>query len=125
MAKPKNPRKSSEGKASVSPTITPPPISDAGVAPVEAPAVAFSAPENAQSETKRSEPRKAARKPEIVKSEPRTNLVPINLEDEIRRLAYLLSERRGFEAGHETEDWLTAEREIRQRYHQQAAGASA
>jgi hypothetical protein len=47
--------------------------------------------------------------------------VPINLEDEVRRLAYLLSERRGFEPGHETEDWLTAEREVRQRYHQQSA----
>ena len=65
--------------------------------------------------------RKTARKPEIVKTEPRTNLVPINLEDEIRRLAYLLSERRGFEPGHDAEDWLAAEREVRQRYHQQSA----
>jgi hypothetical protein len=60
-------------------------------------------------------------KPEIVKSDSRSNLFPINLEDEIRRLAYLLSERRGFEPGHETEDWLTAEREVRDRYHQQIA----
>ena len=73
------------------------------------------------SETKKTETRKPARKPEIVKTEPRANLVPINLEDEIRRLAYLFSERRGFEPGHETEDWLTAEREVRQRYHQQSA----
>lgn len=64
---------------------------------------------------------KSSRKPTIVKSETRPNLVPINLEDEIRRLAYLLSERRGFEPGHESEDWLTAEREVRQRYHQQSA----
>jgi hypothetical protein len=64
---------------------------------------------------------KSSRKPIIVKSETRPNVVPINLEDEIRRLAYLLSERRGFEPGHEAEDWLTAEREIRQRYHQQSA----
>ena len=64
---------------------------------------------------------KDIRKPEIVKTETRANLVPINLEDEIRRLAYLLSERRGFEPGHEAEDWLTAEREIRQRYRQQSA----
>jgi hypothetical protein len=49
------------------------------------------------------------------------NLVPINLEDEIRQVAYLLSERRGFESGHETEDWLAAEREVRQRYHQHSA----
>lgn len=60
-------------------------------------------------------------KPEIVKSETRSNLVPINLENEIRRLAYLLSERRGFEPGHETEDWLSAEREVLDRYHQQSA----
>jgi hypothetical protein len=62
---------------------------------------------------------KTPRKPSIVRSESRANLVPINVEEEIRRLAYLLSERRGFEPGHETEDWLTAEHEIRQRYHQQ------
>ena len=65
--------------------------------------------------------KKATPKPEIVKTEPRANLVPINLEDEIRRLAYLMSERRGFEPGHEAEDWLAAEREIRQRYHPQSA----
>jgi Protein of unknown function (DUF2934) len=61
------------------------------------------------------------RKPEILKTEPRSNLFPINLEDEIRRLAYLLSERRGFQPGHENEDWLSAEREVLQRYHQQSA----
>lgn len=61
------------------------------------------------------------RKPEIVKPEPRSNLVPINLEDEIRRLAYLLSERRGFMPGHETDDWLSAEREVMDRYHQHTA----
>jgi hypothetical protein len=56
-----------------------------------------------------------------VRTEPRANLVPINVEEEVRRLAYLLSERRGFEPGHEAEDWLTAEREVRQRYRQQSA----
>jgi hypothetical protein len=61
------------------------------------------------------------RKPEIVRAEPRANLVPINLDDEIRCLAYLLSERRGFEPGHETEDWLNAEREVLGRYQQQRA----
>lgn len=66
-------------------------------------------------------PKKSTRKPAIVKSEVRPNVVPINLEDEIRRLAYLLSERRGFEPGHEAEDWLAAEREVLQRYHQHSA----
>jgi len=60
-------------------------------------------------------------KPEIVRAESRANLVPINLDDEIRCLAYLLSERRGFEPGHETEDWLAAEREVVGRYEQQRA----
>lgn len=69
-----------------------------------------------------------ARKPTIVANSPtkiatdgRAKLVPINVEDEIRRLAYLMSERRGFEPGHEAEDWINAEREVRQRYHQQSA----
>jgi hypothetical protein len=65
--------------------------------------------------------RKSTKKPEIVRAEPRTNLVPINLDDEIRNLAYLLSERRGFAPGHETEDWLEAEREVLGRYQQQRA----
>ena len=64
---------------------------------------------------------KKTRKPEIVKTDSRSNLVPINMDDEIRRLAYLLSERRGFEPGHETEDWLAAEHEVNQRYHQHSA----
>ena len=61
------------------------------------------------------------RKPEIVRAESRANLVPINLDDEIRQLAYLFSERRGFAPGHETEDWLAAEHEVRERYHQHSA----
>jgi len=69
----------------------------------------------------KAESRRKARKPEIVKTVPRSKLVPINLEDEIRRLAYLLSERRGFAPGHETDDWVRAEREIREPYHEQSA----
>ncbi len=71
------------------------------------------------------------RKLEVVKSEPRkngaapnqasANLVPINLEDEIRRRAYELYQQRGATSGGEAEDWLTAEREVRQRYRQQSA----
>jgi len=72
-------------------------------------------------ETVAAEPSKSTRKPSIVKSDGRANVLPINLDDEVRRLAYLLAERRGFEPGHEGEDWLAAEREVRQRYHQQTA----
>lgn len=62
-----------------------------------------------------------SRKAEAVRAESRVTLVPINLDDEIRQLAYLISERRGFEPGHETEDWLAAEHEVLQRYNRQSA----
>jgi hypothetical protein len=69
-----------------------------------------------------------AAKLEAVRNETRgtivtNNVVPINLDEEIRRLAYLLSERRGFAPGHENEDWLTAEHEVQQRYRQHAQSA--
>jgi Protein of unknown function (DUF2934) len=57
----------------------------------------------------------------VVKSDSRATVMPINLEDEIRRRAYELSERRGFTSGHETEDWLIAESEVLHRYRQQSA----
>ena len=61
-----------------------------------------------------------SRKLEVVRTDSRTNLIPINLEDEVRRRAYELSERRGFEPGHEKEDWLLAESEVLARYQQSA-----
>jgi hypothetical protein len=84
----------------------------AGTTPAEAAAEVKTAPE----------PRK---KLEVVKSEPRKNVVvpinrtPVNLEEEIRRRAYELYQQRGGAAGSEAEDWLTAEREVRQRYQKQ------
>jgi len=62
-----------------------------------------------------------SRKLEITKSDSRKNLVPINLDDEIRRRAYELYEQRGSSYGSETQDWLIAESEVRQRYHQRSA----
>ena len=50
------------------------------------------------------------------KSESRATVLPHNLEEEIRRRAYELYERRGYSSGHETEDWLIAEREVMQRH---------
>jgi hypothetical protein len=44
-----------------------------------------------------------------------------NLETEIRRRAYELYERRGCTPGHESEDWLIAEREVVERYQHQGA----
>ena len=61
------------------------------------------------------EPRK---KLEVVKTDPR-RVVPINVEEEVRRRAYELYQQRGAKPGSEAEDWLAAEREVRQRYHQQ------
>ena len=109
MARPKTPKGKIETAATTSASATP-------AADVQKPA------ETAPVKTK-SATRAATRKIAIVKPESRANLVPINVDDEIRRLAYLFSERRGFEAGHEAEDWLKAEREVRQRYHQQSASA--
>lgn len=40
---------------------------------------------------------------------------PANVEEEIRKRAYELFEARGREEGHEFEDWLRAEEEIRGR----------
>ena len=95
-------------------------VSNPGSGSPETFAAQPTASETIQAMMKNTTPRKP-REPQSVKAESRSNLVPINLEDEIRRLAYLLSERRGFEPGHETEDWVSAEREVRQRYHQQSA----
>jgi hypothetical protein len=52
------------------------------------------------------------------KTDSQASVLPINLEDEIRRRAYELSQHRGFASGHETEDWLQAESEVLQRYRQ-------
>jgi len=112
MAKPRLPKKTTDTPE----TIPSPGPSNMSAAPAEPVAAA-----PVVREKKKSASKKAARKPEIVRTEPRANLVPINLEDEIRRLAYLMSERRGFEPGHEAEDWLAAETEIRERYRQPIA----
>jgi hypothetical protein len=56
-------------------------------------------------------------------SEVRKNLVPINLDEEIRRRAYELWEQRGYESGHEDEHWRLAETEILSRYNQRQQSA--
>jgi hypothetical protein len=60
------------------------------------------------------------RKLEMVKTEPRKNVVvPIKMEDEVRRRAYEIFVERGSKPGNQAEDWLAAEREVRQRYQKQ------
>jgi hypothetical protein len=54
--------------------------------------------------------------------EKKNNNNPSNdLEAEIRRRAYELYEQRGRTPGHESEDWLVAEREVAARYELQGA----
>lgn len=73
------------------------------------------------SSSSESKPASDSRKLEVVRTDSRKNLVPINLEDEIRRRAYEIYELRGAGAGSEADDWFAAESEVRQRYRQQSA----
>ena len=76
-------------------------------------------------------PVKTEARPVAVKSESarkpltdaRRTIVPINLEEEIRRRAYQLYEERGCTPGHENDDWLVAEREVLMRYSAQQHSA--
>lgn len=115
MAKPRTPRKKSNGNEAIPANVTAVEASPEIGSAVPADSAPFEG-----NDAMKTGVRKATRRPEIVKAESRSNLIPINLEEEIRRLAYLMSERRGFVPGHETEDWLAAEHEIRERYHQEA-----
>jgi hypothetical protein len=89
----------------------------AGTTPAEVVAKEVVAAEVVATDVKATpEPRRL----EMVKTEPRKNVVvPIKLEDEIRRRAYEIFVQRGSIPGSEAEDWLTAEREVRQRYQKQ------
>jgi hypothetical protein len=111
MAKPRIPRKVSDDTDDTNVTPTPEAASNQVMA----------GESNGHGGATKAVRTKTSAKPAIVKSEPRANLVPINLEDEIRSLAYLMAEARGFEPGHESDDWFAAEREVRHRYHQYSA----
>jgi hypothetical protein len=118
--------KAAEGSAETAPEMKVPAVEDNGRFHAENRnhGSELASGSNGNSETKSALETKAGsenRKFEVVKSESRKNLVPINLEDEIRRRAYELYEQRGAGAGNEAEDWFTAEREVRQRYRQQSA----
>ncbi len=79
-----------------------------------------SRPSYVAQENNSPEPRKLG----VVKTEPRKKVVvPINLEDEIRRRAYELYQQRGSAPGNEADDWLAAEREVRERYQGQQQSA--
>lgn len=113
MAKPRVPKKGGEDTTAATPALD---STSSDILAAES-----NGNGNATNGVKKAVRKKIAAKPEIVKSDARATIVPINLEEEVRRLAYLMAERRGFEPGHEAEDWFAAEREIRQRYHQHSA----
>jgi hypothetical protein len=113
-----NPAVASSAASAASTTAMPETTAARAVEPSTVQTSVKAEPKNAKNADAR---KPEAGKPEIVRKETRANLIPINLDDEIRRLAYLLSERRGFEPGHDAEDWLNAEREVLARYHQQSA----
>jgi Protein of unknown function (DUF2934) len=98
--------------------------SPASVPDVNAAAAREVAPMGIAPESKVTPQSRVAAEPkrfELRKAEPRKNVFPINLEDEIRRRAYELYQQRGAGSGSEAEDWLAAESEVMQRYHQQSA----
>src|ERR1700743_3483202 len=66
---------------------------------------------------------KVTKSPEVKSAETKKYVppTPINIEEEVRRRAYELSEQRGFLPGYENDDWLVAEREVLARYRQQSA----
>ncbi|HZQ23419.1 MAG TPA: DUF2934 domain-containing protein [Terriglobales bacterium] len=51
--------------------------------------------------------------------EAKRNVIPINIEEEIRRRAYELYQERGYADGHASDDWVRAEREVLARYGEQ------
>ena len=123
MARSKSTSGGKSNRSNPSPQEQPKNINPANVSDVNAVAAGTTAAEVAAEVKIAPEPRKLG----VVRTEPRknsasqVNLVPINLDDEIRRRAYELYQQRGTASGSEAEDWLTAEREIKQRYRKQSA----
>jgi hypothetical protein len=119
MARPKSPTGSKASRTNNQASNTEQPnVSTEPSVPEVKPLVAKSAPiENKAVAEIKGEPRKL----EVVRTEPRKNILPINLEDEIRRRAYELYQQRGNRTGSEADDWFAAESEIRQRYRQHSA----
>jgi hypothetical protein len=73
--------------------------------------------------SRRSKKSPASAKPLAPQAVPsaRKNVIPINLDDEIRRRAYEIYLERGSTPGNEHDDWVLAERQVRERYQQQTA----
>lgn len=91
-------------------------IPDGNVAPA-----AQAAPADVKAESIAPEIKTEKKMFEVRKPDTRKNVVPINVEDEIRRRAFELYQKREPGSGSAAEDWLTAEREVMQRYRQHSA----
>ena len=59
--------------------------------------------------------------PTLLRTTHQTTKSTGEIQEEIRRRAYELYQQREAGSGSEAEDWLAAEREVMQRYHQQSA----
>jgi len=113
MAKTKNPgsrTKKNGVEVSANPIVSA--VPEVSVSAVTAPAVTAAPRTDTEIRPEIKEPKKLA-------AEVRRNVVPINLDEEIRRRAYELYEQRGCIPGQENDDWLVAEREILTRYNVQ------
>jgi len=71
----------------------------------------------ADSKERRKTPRKATPKPESRTANNRTpdRRAPEEVRKQIEEAAYYRAKQRGFEPGHELEDWVQAESEVMQR----------
>ena len=121
MAKTKTPRTSSPRSKKNGTEIPATPTVAAAVESLvsEVRTEALEAPVKAQEakpEIRAVEPKSENKEPRKTFAEARRKVVPINLDEEIRRRAYQLYEERGCTPGHENDDWLVAEREILTRY---------
>jgi hypothetical protein len=127
MARPKSPTGSKAARASNKASSNPEPtnVSAQPRVPEVKPLAAETAPiQNKTTAEIKAEPRKLEAEPrklEVVRTESRKNILPINMEEEIRRRAYELYQQRGNRVGSEAGDWFAAESEIRQRYRQHSA----
>ena len=125
MAKTKTPRSTSPRtkkngtEVSVTPAVAP--AADSLAAPI-APTPVAAAPiavQEVKPEFKAAELKSDAKETRKAYGEPRRTVIPINLDEEIRRRAYQIYEERGCTPGHENDDWRVAEREVLLRYNTQ------
>lgn len=73
----------------------------------------------AEMKERRKSPRRATPKPDskaVMESSARGTQAPEEVRRRIEEAAYYRAKQRGFEPGHELEDWIEAESEVMQRH---------